>query len=289
MVGPSSNSAAGKGTRMIGPAILEAKGVSLRFGGLTALSDFNLALRRGDLVGLIGPNGAGKTTAFNVFTGMYRPSNGEVRVGDTRCDGLRPFRMNRLGIARTFQNIRLFRGLTALDNVLIALHRPFGESGTWWRAAAADVGAWLSTIWATDAFRRKEAEMRARAATLLDVVDLGSKAQAIASSLSYGEQRRLEIARALGTAPRVLLLDEPAAGMNTAEKVELAALIRRIREEFALGILVIEHDMKLVMGICEKITVLDHGETIAVGTPEEVRAHPKVIEAYLGVEASPVS
>ncbi len=249
--------------------ILEARGVGVRFGGLAALTDFSLALGPRELVGLIGPNGAGKTTAFNVLTGVYRPTVGEVRVGGVYVNRLRPHRIVALGVARTFQNIRLFVGLSVLDNVRVGFHPGARAS-------------WLGALFRTPGFLREEAEIERMARHLLDVLGLGGRAELRAGNLPYGEQRRLEIARALATAPRCLLLDEPAAGMNPAEKVELLALIRRLREEFGVAILLIEHDMRLVMGVCERLVVLDHGVRIAEGTPEAVRRDPAVIAAYLG-------
>ena len=280
--------------------LLEVRKISMRFGGLKALSEFSLQVHKGDLKGLIGPNGAGKTTAFNAFTGVYAPSEGEVRVGGVRVNGLRPFEINRLGLARTFQNIRLFKELTALDNVRVGIlarthplfasqriealkHRggPFFVVGKGLDAANNYLDWWRAFM-RTAGFLKEEAWVTARADELLSVMGLSPRREELARNLPYGEQRRLEIARALGTGPRVLLLDEPAAGMNTREKQDLMVLIRELKDRFELGILLIEHDMKLVMGICEQITVLDHGETIATGTPLEVRSNPKVIEAYLG-------
>jgi branched-chain amino acid transport system ATP-binding protein len=280
--------------------LLEARKVSIQFGGLKALTDFSLTLARGDLKGLIGPNGAGKTTAFNVLTGVYAPTEGEVVVAGERVNGKRPFQINRMGVARTFQNIRLFKQLTALDNVRIAI---LPETTRWFdagrvqalkrggaaqRAMGAAMDAtdnyrdWWRAFLRTPGFLREEAHVTAKAEELLSVMGLSHRKDELASSLPYGEQRRLEVARALGTKPNVLLLDEPAAGMNTREKADLMVLIRQLRDQFQVGILVIEHDMKLVMGICEHLTVLDHGETIASGDPAFVRKDTKVIEAYLG-------
>jgi len=248
---------------------LVAAALTKRFGGLLAVSDFSIEVNVGDLIGLIGPNGAGKTTAFNLITGVYAPTSGEIRLGNRRIDGLNPVAINHAGIARTFQNIRLFKSLTVLDNVVAGFNR------------SAEHGL-IGTVLRTPHFFRERRSAIARVMELLRTLRLADKAELTATSLPYGDQRRLEIARALATGPKILLLDEPAAGMNPAEKAELMQLIRFIRDRFGVGIMLIEHDMKLVMSICERITVLDHGETIAVGTPGEVQCHPDVIEAYLG-------
>jgi branched-chain amino acid transport system ATP-binding protein len=287
-----------------GPVLLDVKAASIQFGGLKALTGFNLQLRQGDLKGLIGPNGAGKTTAFNVLTGVYRPTAGDVFVAGQKVNGKLPHQINRLGLARTFQNIRLFKALTALDNVKVACLAVSHPLVSQAKVEALRRGGpvalrlgnfldatnnyydWWRALLLTPGFQREEAAITEKATELLEVMGLAHRRDEEAASLPYGEQRRLEIARALGTRPKVLLLDEPAAGMNTREKADLMVLIRQLRDQFSLGILVIEHDMKLVMGICEQITVLDHGETIAYGTPEVVRADPKVVEAYLGEAAA---
>ncbi|HHY93201.1 MAG TPA: ABC transporter ATP-binding protein [Firmicutes bacterium] len=244
----------------------------MRFGGLTAVNNFSLSLCPGELVGLIGPNGAGKTTVFNLITGVYRPSAGTISFDGASIVGRRPDEITRRGIARTFQNIRLFGRLTVLENVLVAQHLRLTASP--WEA-----------VLGLPRYRWGEAAMRRRAENLLATVGLSALAEAPAASLPYGQQRRLEIARALATQPQLLLLDEPAAGMNPAETEDLMALLQRIRREFSLTILLIEHQMRVVMGICERIVVLDYGEIIAEGPPAAIQHDERVIAAYLGVAA----
>jgi branched-chain amino acid transport system ATP-binding protein len=244
--------------------------VTMRFGGLTAVNEFNLHLKPGELVGLIGPNGAGKTTVFNLITGVYKPTSGKIYFNGEDITDSRPDAITKKGIARTFQNIRLFGSLTVLDNVLVAQHLHLGASPV---EAVLGVGR----------YRGQEVSMRNRARELLEAIQLEAVADAVATSLPYGQQRRLEIARALATRPQLLLLDEPAAGMNPVETADLMKLIQWIRKKFKLTILLIEHQMRVVMGICERITVLDYGQTIAEGSPEAIQRDTRVIEAYLGV------
>jgi len=252
--------------------LLQANGVTIRFGGLTAVSNFNLAIRPHELVGLIGPNGAGKTTIFNMLTGVYKPTEGSIHIGGVSTHDMKPYQITRLGVARTFQNIRLFKDLTVLDNVKIGGHIHYKYSGT-------------SAVLHTNRFHEAEDRAEVEAMELLKIFGLASRAQFDAKNLPYGDQRRLEIARALSAKPKLLLLDEPAAGLNDSETLELMKDIHDIRDRFDIAILVIEHNMELVMGICERIVVLNFGKTIAEGTPDAIRANDAVIEAYLGEPA----
>ncbi len=250
--------------------LLETDRLTIRFGGLTAVGDFTLAMNRYDLVGLIGPNGAGKTTIFNLLTGVYRPTSGGFRFRGRSLVGFPPHRIAREGVARTFQNIRIFKNLTVLDNVRI------GGAPT---IAYKTRHSLLET-----ATSKQETELRERCMSLLSIFGLDRRAHEHARNLSYGDQRRLEIARALASSPSLLLLDEPAAGLNTAEAAALMETILAIRDDFHLAVLLIEHNMRVVMGICERILVLNYGRTIAEGAPAEIQAHPEVIAAYLGRE-----
>lgn len=251
--------------------LLEVINAGINFGGLKAVQNLNLVLNQGELIGLIGPNGAGKTTSFNLLTGVYAPTNGDIMFNGERINGLPPFKVTRKGISRTFQNIRLFNELTVLENVKVAYHSLATHS-------------MLSSILRLPSHFKGEQEMEEKSIEFLKIFKLDKYKDELAKNLPYGQQRRLEIARALAAGPKLLLLDEPAAGMNPKETKELMDLIGFIREKFDLTILLIEHDMNLVMGVCERIYVLDHGQLLAEGTPQEIRNHPKVIEAYLGEE-----
>ncbi len=258
-------------------SILSVKKLTKTFGGLTAVSDVHLEIEPGELVGLIGPNGAGKTTVFNLLTGIYEPTSGEIvftRDGTQKqLGGLRPDMISKAGLARTFQNIRLFKELSVLDNVRIAMHQNIRYE-------------LISSFLHLPSYIREEKRVKEESLALLDIFNLASKHDEKASNLPYGEQRRLEIVRALATKPSLLLLDEPAAGMNPAETAQLTSTIAQLREQFGLTILLIEHDMSVVMTICERIYVMDYGKIIAHGTPDEIKTNPRVIEAYLGEDVS---
>ncbi|KXL52420.1 lipopolysaccharide export system ATP-binding protein LptB [Anaerotignum neopropionicum] len=250
-------------------SLLSVKNLTIRFGGLLAVNDFNLEIGEQELYGLIGPNGAGKTTVFNMLTGVYTPTGGSITFDGERIDGIKPYNITAKHIARTFQNIRLFGNLTVLQNVMMGYDYQ-AKSGL------------FSSIIRTPKQIKEEEKMHEDAMKLLTIFHMEDLAEEKAKNLPYGQQRRLEIARALAANPKLLLLDEPAAGMNPQETAELTELIRWIRDEFKISILLIEHDMKLVMNVCEKITVLSFGQLLAAGKPEEIRNNPRVIEAYLG-------
>ena len=253
-------------------ALLDVKNLTKHFGGLTAVGDVTLELNEGELVGLIGPNGAGKTTLFNLLTGVYEPSEGTVTLDGHLLNGKAPYKIASLGLGRTFQNIRLFKDLTVLENVLIAFgnhHKPHA----------------LASFFRLPVFYKTEEDLKNKALDLLKIFDLDKEAETLAKNLAYGQQRRLEIVRALATEPKILFLDEPAAGMNPQETAELTSLIRRIKNEFNITIMLIEHDMSLVMEVTERIYVLEYGRLIAHGTPDEIKTNERVIEAYLGGEA----
>ena len=256
-------------------SLLEVKGLTKNFGGLSAVSNVSLKAEKGELIGLIGPNGAGKTTFFNLLTGVYVPTEGTIELetenGKTLLNGIAPNKITELGLARTFQNIRLFKDLTVLENVMVAMHAHKGNS-------------LFSSLFRTKAYYETEKMMKEEALELLKIFNLESFAQDKAKNLAYGQQRELEIVRALATKPKILFLDEPAAGMNPQETAQLTELIAKIQREFDLTVVLIEHDMSLVMKICQRIYVLEYGRLLAEGTPEEIKQNPAVIKAYLGGE-----